>query len=140
VLPFEREAFERAGFAEIQQTIRELEPASPSIRLTSLGEKAKTIAASRGTQVLTLARRLHRELEWIPLKAMRKDRCRRYRSASELADDVRNYLNGLPLIAGPETAIYRVKKFAKACRLSNDSTACSGRHHFGLRSQYGHVL
>jgi len=113
VLPFERESFERAGFAEIQQMVREQEPASPSIRLTHLGEKAKTIAASRGTQVIALARRLHRELEWIPLKAMRKDRCRRYRSASELADDVRNYLNGLPLIAGPETAIYRVKKFVR---------------------------
>jgi len=111
VLPFEREALKRAGFAEIQQTIREQEPPSPSIRLTSLGEKAKTIAASRGTQVIALARRLHRELEWIPLKAMRKDRCRRYRSASELEDDVRNYLNGLPLIAGPETAVYRARKF-----------------------------
>ena len=111
VLPFEEESFARAGFAEIQRTIRESEPASPSIRLTSLGEKAKTIADNRMTQVVPLARRLHRELEWIPLKAMRKDRCRRYRSASEMADDVRNYLNGLPLIAGPETAIYRVKKF-----------------------------
>jgi len=113
VLPFERESFERAGFAEIQQTIRGLEPASPSIRLTSLGEKAKTIAASRGTQVIALARRLHRELEWIPLKAMRKDRCRRYKSASEMADDIRNYLNGNPLIAGPETAMYRVRKFVR---------------------------
>jgi len=111
VLPFESESFARAGLAEIQQTIRELEPTSPSIRLTSLGEKAKTIAASRGTQVVPLARRLHRELEWIPLKAMRKDRCRRYRSASEMADDVRNYLTGLPLLAGPETTIYRVQKF-----------------------------
>jgi len=106
VLPFEKESFEKAGFAQIQQTIRELEPASPSIRLTHLGEKAKTIAASRGTQVIALARRLHRELEWIPLKAMRKDRCRCYRSASELADDIHNYLTGRPLIAGPETAIY----------------------------------
>jgi WD40 repeat protein/tRNA A-37 threonylcarbamoyl transferase component Bud32 len=111
VLPFERESFKRAGFAEIQQMIREQEPDSPSIRLTHLGEKAKTIAASRGTQVIALARRLHRELEWIPLKAMRKDRCRRYKSASELADDIRNYLNGNPLIAGPETAVYRVRKF-----------------------------
>jgi WD40 repeat protein len=111
VLPFEEESFARAGLAEIQQTIREQEPASPSIRLTNLGEKAKTIAASRGTQVVPLARRLHRELEWIPLKAMRKDRCRRYRSASEMADDVRNYLTGLPLLAGPETAMYRVQKF-----------------------------
>jgi len=113
VLPFESESFARAGLAEIQQTIREQEPASPSIRLTNLGEQAKTIAASRGTQVVPLARRLHRELEWIPLKAMRKDRCRRYRSASEMADDVRNYLTGLPLIAGPETTIYRVQKFVR---------------------------
>jgi len=111
VLPFEEDSFARAGLAEIQQTIREMEPASPSIRLTSLGEQAKTIAASRGTQVVPLARRLHRELEWIPLKAMRKDRCRRYKSASDMADDIRNYLDGNPLIAGPETAVYRVQKF-----------------------------
>ena len=111
VLPFEEDSFARGGLAEIQQTIREQEPASPSIRLTNLGEQAKTIAASRGTQVVPLARRLHRELEWIPLKAMRKDRCRRYRSASEMADDIRNYLTGLPLLAGPETTVYRVQKF-----------------------------
>ncbi len=113
VLPFEEDSFARAGLAAIQQTIREQEPALPSLRLTSLGEKAKTIAASRGTQVIPLARRLHRELEWIPLKAMRKDRCRRYRSASEMADDLRNYLNGLPLLAGPETTVYRVQKFVR---------------------------
>jgi len=113
VLPFEEESFGRRGFSDIQRTIREIEPASPSIRLTSLGEKAKTIAASRGTQVVPLVRRLHRELEWIPLKAMRKDRCRRYKSASDMADDIRNYLNGNPLIAGPETATYRVQKFVR---------------------------
>ena len=113
VLPFEAERFERAGLSQIQHTIREVEPASPSIRLTALGEGAKAIAASRGTQVIPLARRLHRELEWIPLKAMRKERVRRYRSASELADDIQNYLNGNPLLAGPETAIYRVKKFVR---------------------------
>jgi len=113
VLPFENESFAKAGLAEIQQTIREQEPASPSIRLTNLGERAHTIAASRGTQAVPLARRLHRELEWIPLKAMRKDRCRRYKSASEMADDLRNYLNGNPLLAGPETTIYRVQKFVR---------------------------
>jgi serine/threonine protein kinase len=111
VLPFERESLEKIGFSELQRTLREQEPASPSVRLSNLGEKAKAIADSRMTQVVPLARRLHRELEWIPLKAMRKDRCRRYRSASEMADDIRNYLNGLPLIAGPETTAYRVKKF-----------------------------
>jgi len=113
VLPFESESFTKVGLAEIQRTIREDEPASPSIRLTQMGDKAKGIAESRGTHVVPLARRLHRELEWIPLKAMRKDRCRRYRSASEMADDIRNYLTGLPLIAGPETTIYRVQKFVR---------------------------
>jgi len=111
VLPFERESLLKIGFAELQRTLRELEPASPSIRLTNLGQQAKAIADSRMTQVVPLARRLHRELEWIPLKAMRKDRCRRYKSASDMADDIQNYLNGNPLLAGPETAMYRVQKF-----------------------------
>ena len=47
------------------------------------------------------------------MKAMRKDRTRRYRSASELADDIQNYLDGEPLIAGPESSAYRVKKFVR---------------------------
>jgi WD40 repeat protein/serine/threonine protein kinase len=113
LLPFEREWLAHLNFSEMQRTIREQEPASPSIRLTKLGPQAKTIAARRGTQLIALARCLHRELEWIPLKAMRKDRCRRYKSASEMADDVRNYLNGNPLIAGPETTVYRVNKFIR---------------------------
>ncbi len=110
-LPFEDESFGKRSFADIQRTIREIEPATPSMKLTSLGEKALIIAARRSTHVVPLAKRLHRELEWIPLKAMRKDRCRRYKSVSEMSDDIRNYLNGNPLIAGPETAIYRVRKF-----------------------------
>ncbi|MGD8499221.1 MAG: protein kinase [Phycisphaerales bacterium] len=112
-LPFDRESLEQAGFDELQRTIREEEPPHPSTRLTSLGEDAKKVAESRDTQVVTLVRRLHRELEWIPLKAMRKDRTRRYRSASELADDIQHYLNGAPLIAGPESAVYRTRKFVR---------------------------
>ena len=112
-LPFDRESLEKGGFSGIQRTIRELEPPNPSTRLSGLGEEAKEIAERRKTQVLALARRLHRELEWIPLKAMRKERVRRYRSVSELSDDIQNYLSGAPLIAGPETAMYRVKKFVR---------------------------
>ncbi|MCX5637545.1 MAG: protein kinase [Planctomycetota bacterium] len=113
VLPFGRELYEKGGFAEIQRIIQEVDPPNPSTALSKLGDEAKKIAEKRKTQVVPLARRLHRELEWIPLKAMRKERVRRYRSASELADDIQNYLNGNPLIAGPETAIYRVKKFVR---------------------------
>ena len=109
-LPFDPETLRSAGYAEIRRTIVEDEPPKPSTRLSSLGEEAKKVAESRGTEVSLLVARLRKELEWIPLKAIRKDRTRRYRSAAELSDDVQNYLNGAPLIAGPESTLYRLKK------------------------------
>jgi len=111
--PFDAKRLREGGIDHIQQVICQEEPRTPSARLTSLGDKAKAVAESRRTQIITLTRRLHRELEWIPMKAMRKDRMRRYRSASELADDIRNYLTGTPLIAGPESTVYRARKFVR---------------------------
>jgi WD40 repeat protein/predicted Ser/Thr protein kinase len=113
VTPYDAEKLREGGIDHIQQIICEEEPGTPSARLTSLGDKARAIAESRRTQIFTLTRRLHRELEWIPMKAMRKDRTRRYRSASELADDIQNYLTGAPLIAGPESTFYRARKFVR---------------------------
>jgi serine/threonine protein kinase/uncharacterized protein HemY len=110
MLPFDPEALRSAGYAEIRRTIVEDEPPRPSTRLSSLGEEAKKVAESRGTQISLLVERLRKELEWIPLKAIRKDRRRRYRSAAEMSDDVQNYLNGAPLIAGPESKLYRLRK------------------------------
>ncbi len=110
-LPFERRDLEQIGFAEVLRTIREQEPPLPSTRLSSLGAKAKHAAESRCTQVGALTKRLHNELEWIPLKAMRKERSRRYESAAEFARDIQSYLRGDPLIAGPESRIYRARKF-----------------------------
>jgi len=109
-LPFTREELKHAGFGEIQRTIREVDPQRPSTRLSSLGEKAKMIAERRCTEVAALTKRMYKELEWIPLKAMRKEPDRRYQTASELAQDVRNYLKGDPLLAGPESTSYRLKK------------------------------
>ncbi|MBW8040732.1 MAG: serine/threonine protein kinase [Planctomycetes bacterium] len=109
-LPFDPEMLRASGYAEIRRTIVEDEPPRPSTRLSSLGEEAKKVAESRGTKIALLVARLRKELEWIPLKAIRKDRTRRYRSAAEMSDDVQNYLNGAPLIAGPESTLYRLKK------------------------------
>jgi eukaryotic-like serine/threonine-protein kinase len=109
--PFDAKRLRKGGIDGIQQVICQEEPRTPSARLTSLGDKAEAIAERRRTQIITLTRRLHRELEWIPMKAMRKDRTRRYRSASELSDDIQNYLTGMPLIAGPESNVYRARKF-----------------------------
>jgi len=122
-LPFDPETLRSAAFGEIQRIIREEEPPTPSKRLSGLGEEAKNIAESRRTDVTSLVRSLHRELEWIPLMAMRKDRTHRYRSASELADDIQNYLDGAPLIAGPESAVYRTRKFIRRNRTSVTAAA-----------------
>lgn len=116
-LPFDRKTLQKASFVEIQRIIREEDPPHPSTKLSSLGEKAEQVAKSRRTEVATLAKRLRSELEWIPLKSMRKERAHRYRSASELADDVQNYLYGKPLTAGPESVVYRLRKFILRHRL-----------------------
>ena len=113
ILPYDSETLRQGGIEHVRKTIRETDPKTPSTRLTKLGEEAKELAESRRTEVATLAKRLRRELEWIPLKAMRKERAERYRSASELADDIENYLKGTPLIAGPPRTIYRLKKFLR---------------------------
>jgi serine/threonine protein kinase/tetratricopeptide (TPR) repeat protein len=113
VLPFDPQTLRDSGIENIRRTIRETDPKTPSTRLTELGEEAAKIAEMRRTQISTLARHLRKELEWIPLKAIRKERSERYRSASELSDDIENYLNGAPLIAGPLGASYKVKKFVR---------------------------
>jgi serine/threonine protein kinase len=108
--PFERETFANAADGEIRRVIREVEPPRPSTRLSSMGEAGTKIAAARRAQLDALANQLQSELEWIPLMAMRKERDRRYASALELADDVRNYLENRPLRAGPESIAYRLRK------------------------------
>jgi serine/threonine protein kinase/tetratricopeptide (TPR) repeat protein len=113
VLPFDSDTLRTGGIDRIRQIIRETDPKTPSTRLAKLGEEAGKLAENRCMEIHTLARHLKKELEWIPLKAMRKERSDRYRSASELADDVENYLKGAPLIAGPLSTTYRLKKFVR---------------------------
>ncbi len=116
VRPFNWEQLRTGGIDHIRRVIREQDPKTPSTRITRLGPAAAEIASCRRTEVQRLVRRLRRELEWIPLKAMRKERAARYRSAAELADDIDNYLRGRPLLAGPPTTIYRLRKFVRRHR------------------------
>ncbi len=113
ILPYDSKTFRQGGIEHIRRIIRETDPKTPSTRLTKLGEEARKLAENRRTEIHALARHLKKELEWIPLKAMRKERSERYRSASELADDIENYLNGEPLIAGPPGTGYKLKKFVR---------------------------
>ena len=117
VLPYDSETFRQGGVEHIRKIICDTDPKTPSTRLSKLGDEARRLAESRRMEVGALTRCLQRELEWIPLKAMRKDRSERYRSASEMGDDIQNYLSGSPLIAGPETTMYRLSKVIKRQRI-----------------------
>ena len=108
--PFDPDALRRAGYSEMQRLIRESEPTVPSKRLREQGEAATGMARLRGADVPTLVRQLKGDLDWITLKAMDKDRARRYASASELAADIARHLANEPVLARPPSAGYRAGK------------------------------
>lgn len=110
-LPFTGEELRQAGLLEIQRILQEEEPPRPSTRVTGLGDVATDLASRRRTSVDSLNRELRRDLDWIVLKAIAKEPERRYRSAAELADDLGRYLRGEPVLAGPPTLGYLLRKF-----------------------------
>ncbi|MBK8101166.1 MAG: serine/threonine protein kinase [Planctomycetes bacterium] len=109
--PFEFTSVLARGYEELLRTIREDDPVTPSTRVSSLGDQATTIAAMRHSDVGRLRRRLRGDLDWIVMKALEKDRGRRYQTATGFAMDVRRYLAGDPVLAAPPGAVYRVRKF-----------------------------
>jgi serine/threonine protein kinase/tetratricopeptide (TPR) repeat protein len=109
-LPFDSATLRRAGFAEIQRVIREDEPPRPSTKLDAL-DHALSVAAQRRTDLSALRRELLGDLDWITLRAMDKDRTRRYASASEFAADIGRHLTSEPVAARPPSARYRAGKF-----------------------------
>lgn len=114
-LPLEPELLRRAGYAEIQRVIREEEPLRPSARLSSQAG-ATTVALQRQMALPTLVRELKGDLDWITLKAMDKDRTRRYASASEFAADITRHLKTEPVMARPPSLLYRASKFVRKFR------------------------
>ncbi|MFO0858133.1 MAG: serine/threonine-protein kinase [Phycisphaerales bacterium] len=112
-LPFERESLRGAAFDEVRRIIREQEPPKPSTRLTTLDNVTATqLAHKRQVERNVWTNTLRRELEWIPLKAIRKDRARRYATPMALAEDIRNYLDDKPIDAAPESKWYLLRKLA----------------------------
>jgi WD40 repeat protein/serine/threonine protein kinase len=111
--PFDRERLRTAGYDEIRRIIREEEAARPSARISTLGQAAATVSASRRSDPKKLSRVIRGELDWIVMKALEKDRNRRYESASAFAADVRRYLGDEPVLACPPSAGYRLGKFLR---------------------------
>jgi len=111
-LPFDSKELRKAGFDGLRRKIREDEPLRPSTRLTSLErESSSNVAKQRKTDPITLSRQLRGDLDWIVMKAIEKDRTRRYASASELAADIHRHLDNQPVLAGPPSSAYRLRKF-----------------------------
>jgi WD40 repeat protein/serine/threonine protein kinase len=110
--PLEQRRLRQAGFAEVLRLIREEEPPRPSTRLSQSVEALATISAQRQAKPAQLARLVRGELDWIVMKALEKDRSRRYDSAYALARDVQRYLADETVEAHPPSAAYKVWKFA----------------------------
>jgi WD40 repeat protein len=111
--PFDKERLKEVGYDEMRRIIREEEPPRPSTRISTLGQTSITISAQRKSDPKRLSQLCRGDLDWIVMKALEKDRNRRYESASTLAADVQHYLHDEPVLACPPSALYRFRKFAR---------------------------
>jgi len=116
-LPFDFGVLRERGYDEIRRQIREVEPQRPSNRVRTSGERSAELARNRGAVPSRLVSRLSGELDWIVLRAMEKDRMRRYGSPGDLATDLGRHLRNEPVAAGPPGVLYRARKFARRHRL-----------------------
>ncbi len=116
VSPYDEEATRDASLAEWARLICEQEAPRPSTRVRHLDDGVHALASARHTTPDRLCRDLRQELDWIVLKAVEKDRSRRYPTANALAADLLRYLNDEPTEAGPPTTIYRLHKFCRRNR------------------------
>jgi serine/threonine protein kinase len=114
--PLTRQGCKQAPFTELLRQIREEEPPRPSTRLSSSKEALALISARRQTEPAQLTKLVRGELDWIVMKALEKDRARRYESANGLARDVERYLHDEPVEACPPSAGYRLRKLARRYR------------------------
>jgi serine/threonine protein kinase/Flp pilus assembly protein TadD len=117
-LPFESDELRTLGHDGIRRKILEVDPPKPSARLKTLpGERSTESARERSVDVTTLKHELSGDLDWITMKALAKDRTRRYGSPAELAADVTRHLENRPVLAGPESRLYRARKFVRRHRV-----------------------
>jgi serine/threonine protein kinase len=114
--PFRSEELKKAGLIEMLRMVCEDEPPRPSIKLSTANKRA-SISADRGTEPGKLTGLLRNELDWIVMKALEKDRARRYETVNGFAADVQRYLAGEAVQAHPPSAIYRLRKFVRKHRV-----------------------
>jgi serine/threonine protein kinase/Tfp pilus assembly protein PilF len=115
--PFDKETLKNSGFDELRRMIRDVDPPRPSARISTLNAAAiSTVSDLRRIDRRKLSQSLRGELDWIVMKALEKDRNRRYESASAMADDVERFLADEAVQARPASVGYRLRKFARRQR------------------------
>jgi serine/threonine protein kinase len=116
--PFDSKTLRNATYEEVQRIIREQEPITPSRRVSTLGEALPRIAKARRAEPHALCRLVRGDLDWIVMKALEKDRTRRYETAADLATDIRRHLDSEPVSAGPPDMAYKLAKFVRRNRVA----------------------
>ncbi len=116
VTPFDAETLRQAALDEIRRMIQETEPPKPSTRLATLGERLIEVAKQRHADPATLNRLLRGDLDWINMKALEKDRHRRYETVNGLAADLERHLNHEPVLARPPSTLYRFERTVRRHR------------------------
>jgi hypothetical protein len=115
--PFDSKTLLAAGHDEMRRMIREVEPVKPSSRITTiLGAERRDLAKARRIDETKLGRLVEPDLDWIVMKAIEKDRSRRYETANGFAREIEHFLADEPVAAGPPSVIYRMRKFARRNR------------------------
>jgi serine/threonine protein kinase len=116
--PFDTNQAQKLPLDELLRKLREEEPPLPSTKVSSDPDTSMATAAARDTEPGQLLSLLRGDLDWITMKALEKDRARRYGAPSELAADLRRYLNHEPVIARPASAPYRLRKYIRRHRVA----------------------
>jgi serine/threonine protein kinase/Tol biopolymer transport system component len=114
--PFSEEELRKAGYIEMERIIREEEPVRPSTRLNTLGKTLTDIAKHRSATGDVLTKTIRGDLDWIVMKALEKDRTRRYETANSLGEEIRRYLENKPVLARGPSITYHLNKFLRRHR------------------------
>lgn len=116
--PFDRQAFRNASFDEWRRLIREVDPPKPSARMSTIKNSLDSTQSNRRANATIQSGRIRSELDWVVQKSIEKDRLRRYASASDMAEDVRRYLNNEAVLAHPPSLLYQSSKLIRRHRIA----------------------
>jgi serine/threonine protein kinase/Tol biopolymer transport system component len=114
--PFDAAVMKRAAYDEVLRILKEEEPPKPSTRVITMGEASATNASLRRLDRDGLVRLLRGDLDWIVMKALEKDRRRRYESATAMSDDINRYFSHQPVLARRPSRVYRARKLFRRRR------------------------